>query len=337
MEFLYELGLFSAKALVLVVAILVVVIGAIAASQRHKGDKGELSVVDMSQGLKELSNHINEQILPKKAFKALQKKQKAEAKAKDDSEEGESRCFVIDFKAGIDAAEVANLRQEVTAILAVAKAGDQVLVKVESGGGVVHGYGLAASQLARIRDAELELTVAIDKVAASGGYMMACVANRIIAAPFAIVGSIGVVAQLPNFNRLLKKHDIDFEQHTAGDYKRTLTLFGENTDEGRAKFQQEIEQTHELFKGFVNQYRPQLVLDKVATGEHWFGQQALELELVDELTTSDNWLMQKAKELPVFRVEYKQKKSLSERFALAASKGVTQVWSEISTRWPGKS
>ena len=108
-------------------------------------------------------------------------------------------------------------------------------------------YGLAASQMQRIRDKKLKLTVCVDKVAASGGYMMAVVADKIIAAPFAVLGSIGVLAQVPNFHRLLKKHDVDFEMLTAGKYKRTLTMFGENTDKGREKFQEDIEDTHVLF------------------------------------------------------------------------------------------
>ena len=190
---------------------------------------------------------------------------------------------MVDFKGSIDAGEVASLREEISAILTIADKGDEVIVNVESGGGMVHGYGLASSQLDRLRKAEIPLSICVDKVAASGGYMMACVANKVYAAPFAIVGSIGVVAQVPNFNRLLKKHDIDYEQHTAGDFKRTLTIFGENTDEGREKFQKELEETHVLFKAFISKYRPELDIAKVATGEHWYGQQAIELGLIDEV------------------------------------------------------
>ena len=149
----------------------------------------------------------------------------------------------------MDAHEVESLREEITAIISIANPSkDKVLIRLESGGGVVHGYGLAASQLQRIKSAGIPLSVAIDKVAASGGYMMACVADEILAAPFAIVGSIGVIAQIPNFNKILKKNDVEFEQITAGEFKRTLTLFGENTDKAREKFREEIEQTHDLFK-----------------------------------------------------------------------------------------
>lgn len=289
MEFLYEYGLFLAKAVTIVVAIVAVVVLVLASAVKQKADKGELKLTNVSEELKDLKHDLKEELLSKKQFKAYEKGLKAEAKAKEKAEkaDGEAaptpRVFVIDFKGSIDAHEVASLREEISAILAIAEPGDEVVVNVESGGGMVHGYGLAASQLDRLRSAEIPLTICVDKVAASGGYMMACVANTIYAAPFAIVGSIGVVAQIPNFNRLLKKHDIDYEQHTAGDFKRTLTLFGENTDEGRQKFQEELEETHVLFKAFISKYRPTLDIAKVATGEHWYGQQALDLGLVDGL------------------------------------------------------
>ncbi|WP_038341662.1 protease SohB, partial [Acinetobacter baumannii] len=200
------------------------------------------------------------------------------------------KIFVLDFKGDIQASAVENLREEITLILATAKAGrDRVVVRLESPGGMVHGYGLAAAQLVRLRDAGFHLTICVDKVAASGGYMMACIANEIISAPFAVVGSIGVVAQVPNFNRLLKEHNVDFELYTAGQYKRTVTMFGENTPEGKAKFEEELQQTHVLFKHFVEKYRPQLNVDKVATGEHWYGQDALDLNLVDKLSVHDKF------------------------------------------------
>lgn len=194
---------------------------------------------------------------------------------------------------------------------------------------MVHGYGLASSQLDRLRQADIPLTVCVDKVAASGGYMMACVANKVYAAPFAIVGSIGVVAQLPNFNRLLKKHEIDYEQHTAGDFKRTLTVFGENTDEGRQKFQQELEETHVLFKAFVSKYRPQLDLAKVATGEHWYGQQAIELGLIDAISTSDDVLMHLAGERTVYKLRYQVRKKLADKIAHGASLSVNAIFNRL--------
>ena len=219
-------------------------------------------------------------------------------------------------------------------MLTLAKPTDEVVVRLESGGGMVHSYGLASSQLARIRQAGIPLTICIDKVAASGGYMMACIGQKIISAPFAILGSIGVVAQIPNVNRLLKKHDIDYEVLTAGEYKRTLTVFGENTEKGREKFQQDLDITHELFKNFVAKYRPQLAIDEVATGEVWLGVAAVDKHLVDELKTSDEYLSERANDAQLYHLHYAQRKSLQERVGLAASTSVQQVvdslWSRLT-------
>ncbi|WP_071717217.1 protease SohB [Acinetobacter baumannii] len=230
------------------------------------------------------------------------------------------KIFVLDFKGDIQASAVENLREEITLILATAKAGrDRVVVHLESPGGMVHGYGLAAAQLVRLRDAGFHLTICVDKVAASGGYMMACIANEIISAPFAVVGSIGVVAQVPNFNRLLKEHNVDFELYTAGQYKRTVTMFGENTPEGKAKFEEELQQTHVLFKHFVEKYRPQLNVDKVATGEHWYGQDALDLNLVDKLQTSDEYLLALLPQHDVYVINTRKKATLGEKLGLQAA------------------
>lgn len=230
------------------------------------------------------------------------------------------KIFVLDFKGDIQASAVENLREEITLILATAKAGrDRVVVRLESPGGMVHGYGLAAAQLVRLRDAGFHLTICVDKVAASGGYMMACIANEIISAPFAVVGSIGVVAQVPNFNRLLKEHNVDFELYTAGQYKRTVTMFGENTPEGKAKFEEELQQSHVLFKHFVEKYRPQLNVDKVATGEHWYGQDALDLNLVDKLQTSDEYLLALLPQHDVYVINTRKKATLGEKLGLQAA------------------
>ncbi|WP_291354654.1 protease SohB [Acinetobacter sp. UBA3106] len=230
------------------------------------------------------------------------------------------KIYVLDFKGDTAASAVENLREEITLILATAKAGrDRVVVRLESPGGMVHGYGLAAAQLVRLRDAGFNLTICVDKVAASGGYMMACIANEIVSAPFAVVGSIGVVAQVPNFNRLLKEKHIDFELYTAGQFKRTVTMFGENTAEGKAKFEEELQQTHKLFKHFVEKYRPQLNVEKVATGEHWYGKDALELNLVDKLQTSDEYLLGLLAQHEVFVIETRRKPTLGEKLGLQAA------------------
>jgi len=345
LEFLYEYGLFLAKTVTFVVALIAIiaVIAASAIKQKHK--KGELEITDLSEQFDEVEQEIIHALLNKEELKQKEKDDKklakeqakkdkllAKEKAKSDSEEDsniKSKVFVVDFKGSIDAKEVSSLREEVTAILSVATKNDEVFVRLESGGGMVHGYGLASSQLDRIRQHQIPLTVSVDKVAASGGYMMACVANNIIAAPFAILGSIGVIAQLPNFNKLLKKNDIDFEQFTAGEFKRTVTMFGENTEKGKEKFIEELEETHVLFKNFVREHRPSLELDKVATGEHWFGTTALELGLIDTIQTSDDYLQKLSKSHKIVAIKYEVKKGLAEKFAKAASLSVESVLGKL--------
>ena len=228
------------------------------------------------------------------------------------------RLFILDFKGDVQASAVEGLRQEVSAILGVASVRDRVLLRLENSGGYVHTHGLAASQLKRLTDAGVELWVSVDAVAASGGYLMACVAHRIIAAPFSIIGSIGVVAQLPNVNRLLKRFDVDVELHTAGKHKRTLTTLGENTEEGRAKFIEDLQVTHDLFKSFVSEARPSLDIEQVATGETWLGTNALSAGLIDELKTSDELIMSQVNDFEVYTVHHHTKRKLTERFMSAA-------------------
>lgn len=235
--------------------------------------------------------------------------------AADETSSASKRIFVLNFDGDIRASAVSSLCQEVSAILTMAGPGDEVVVRVESGGGVVHGYGLAASQLRRLRDRGIPLTVAVDKIAASGGYMMACVADQIIAAPFAFIGSIGVLLQAPNLRGLLKKHDVEFEQIYAGEHKRTLTLFGENTDKAREKVRQQIEETHNLFKAHVKAQRPGVDIEQVATGEYWLGSRALEMGLVDRLQTSDDYLMDARFDAQILELHYAEKLKLIDRFS----------------------
>lgn len=240
------------------------------------------------------------------------------------------KIFVLDFKGDVQASAVEQFREEITLILATAKAGkDEVVIRLESPGGVVHGYGLAAAQLVRLREAGFHVTICVDKVAASGGYMMACIGSEIIAAPFAILGSIGVVAQLPNFNKLLKEHHIDYEVFTAGEYKRTVTVFGENSVEGKAKFEEELQQTHQLFKHFVENYRPQLNVAEVATGEHWYGEDAKKLKLVDELQTSDAYLLEKLPKHDVYVITTRKKPTLGEKLGLQAAQMAQAVMPSV--------
>lgn len=308
-EFLYDYLSFLAKAVTIVIAIGIVIalLGSLSA-RRSGGSSGHLQVSNVGDEVRSYARAIQEaQLSPgemKKLYKADAKQIKAETKAADKGGERSGRVYALSFKGDMDAGSVSNLRREITAVLAAAEEGDEVAVEIESGGGYVHSYGLAASQLDRVRKAGIQLTAVVDKVAASGGYLMAAVADRVLAAPFAIVGSIGVAAEVPNVHRLLKKHDIDFDVITAGEYKRTLTVFGENTDEARAKFQQDMDETHELFQEFVGERRSQLVLSEVATGETWYGQRALERGLIDEVMTSDEYLGKRSLEADVYRVKW---------------------------------
>ena len=335
MELLSQYGLFLAKIATVVVAIAIIATLIVNLTQRKK-QRGELRITNLSEQYKEMQEDMSVALLDgpqqKLWHKAQKKKHKLEAKAakanakRGVSETGDKpRVWVLDFKGSMDAHEVAGLREEVTAVLAVYKPQDQVVVRLESPGGVVHGYGLAASQLQRLRDKHIPLTIAVDKVAASGGYMMACVGDKIFSAPFAIIGSIGVVAQIPNFNRFLKNKDIDIELHTAGQYKRTLTLLGENTEEGRQKFREDLNETHLLFKEFVHRMRPSLDIDQVATGEHWYGSQALEKGLVDEIGTSDDLLLGLMEGREVLNVRYLQRKKLLDRFTGSAAESADKL------------
>lgn len=338
MEFLAQYGLFLAQAVTVVVAILIVVGGVLALGQRQRPERdGHIEVRHLNERYRRMGETLHEAVADKHALKAEHKADKKAEKAKDkaakkaakqgragDSEtrDDRPRLYCLQFQGDLKASATEHLREEISTVLSQVRDRDAVLLRLESPGGMVHGYGLAASQLERIRAAGVELTVAVDKVAASGGYMMACVASRIIAAPFAVIGSIGVLAQLPNFHRLLKKHDVDFELLTAGEFKRTLTLFGENTDKGREKFQEELEITHQLFKDFIRQQRPSLDVDKVATGEVWYGRNALAEGLIDGLQTSDAFVQDHLKDWDVYDVRYVQRKPWQEKLGVAAEGAV---------------
>lgn len=326
MEALIEYVLFLAKSITILVA-LIFIISVVVSAAAHRvrpERKGDIVVEKLNERFDTYKDILSHEVLSKEDYKKQTKAQKAKdkktARSKKavarEKKESSKRIYVVNFEGDIRVSSGEELSHEVSAILTLARPEDEVLVKVESAGGMVHAYGLAASQLDRIRKKGIPLTIAIDKIAASGGYMMAAIAHKIIAAPFAIVGSIGVVAQLPNFHKFLQKHDVDVELHTAGEFKRTLTLFGENTQEGRQKFLEELEDTHALFKEFVEAHRPQVNIAEVATGEHWFASRALKLNLVDEIITSDEYLMNQAKNADIFSVKYEIKKSMAEKVGL---------------------
>ncbi len=323
-EFFSEYGLFLLKTVTLVVAV-IAIIGALAAAGKKAAHQEGLEVEDLNKKYKSMASALKQAVMKKADWKKEAKAEKERDKAEAKADESRPRAFIIDFKGDLKASAVPSLREEVSALLEVASREDQVVVRLENYGGVVHEHGLAASQLVRIRDKEIPLTIVVDKVAASGGYLMACVANRILAAPFAILGSIGVLAQIPNFNRMLDSHGVDFEQITAGKYKRSVTMFGKNTDEDRAKLKEELEDVHLLFKGAVTKYRPDMDMDKIATGEHWYGTRALEFGLADELKTSDELLAELAKDHDLYRLAYKIKQPLQKRLMAGADAAMERV------------
>jgi serine protease SohB len=310
MEFLTDYGLFLLKAMTIVIAIVIVMAAGAAAGRKATQD--HLEVENLNKKYRKTAAALRSAVMKRDERKKQAKRDKKQQKA-EEKRASRPRSFVIDFKGDLKASAVSSLREEVSAVLDVATPDDEVIVRLENPGGIVHEHGLAASQLARVREHDIPLVVCVDKVAASGGYLMACVASKIYAAPFAILGSIGVLAQLPNFNRLLDSHGIDFEQISAGKYKRTVTMFGKNTDEDRAKLKEELEDVHTLFKAAVGRYRAELDLEAIATGEHWYGTRALELGLADEILTSDELLLQRASERDLYHVSYKIKQPLQKR------------------------
>lgn len=341
-EFFYEYGLFLLKAMTVVIAIVAVIIAIVAAGSRGKKEtEGKIEVKKLNEQLDAYKTSVRHAVLEETVIKQIDKQDKANKKAKQKAlkralkehkenpeealDEKKKRVFIIDFLGDIKASAIKNLRREITALLTVADSNDEVVIRLESPGGMVHSYGLAASQLMRIKDKGIPLTVCVDKVAASGGYLMACIADKIVAAPFAVLGSIGVVAQVPNIHRLLKKNDVDVEVLTAGEYKRTLTILGENTEKGRKKFIEELEDTHELFKNFVGEHRPQLALNEVATGEHWYGRRAIEKKLVDVLQSSDEYIIHCCEQANVYTLKYVLPEPLAKKLGLSLPHALEQV------------
>ena len=337
-------GIFILEILTILLLILAIVGLVISYRQHNKSKIGELEIKDLSEEFDHQVRvlrdfNLSEEELKQQA-KAEKKAEKQKAKKrKEKLKKGEtlddkkkSYVYVLDFHGDISASETTTLREEISAILNVATPEDEVLLRLESPGGIVHDYGFAASQLSRLKQKGIKLTIAVDKVAASGGYMMACVADKIVSAPFAVIGSIGVVAQIPNVHRLLKKYDVDVDVMTAGEFKRTVTVLGENTEKGKQKFQQELEETHQLFKQFVSQNRPCIDIDKIATGEHWFGQQAIDLKLVDEISTSDDLILEKMKEKHVVSVKYRLKKSLIKKLGRQAEESAVNIIHRYTTK-----
>lgn len=337
-DFIANYGIFLAKTITLALVLVLSVAGIMMlATQGRNSSRERLNIKKINDKYEEMATTIKTAMLSKEEFKKDLKNNKLQKKAeasrlKCDNTQKPKKIFVINFDGDIKASALASLREEITAILTVATPEDEVFLRLQSGGGLVHAYGLAASQLMRIKDKGIPLVVCVDGIAASGGYMMACVADKIIAAPFAIIGSIGVIAQLPNFHKLLKKHNIDFEQITAGEFKRTITMFGENTDKTRQKFKEELEEVHILFKDFIQQHRPIVDIDRISTGEHWLATRALELNLVDELKTSDDYLLENSLNKALYEVCYTIKQSIGVRMGWFVKNSLERIFHTQSLR-----
>jgi len=348
-EFLSEYGMFVAKSMTIVISF-VLVISLVAASGvrgKKSGKKGTVRVSKLNEHFEALRDSLREVVLDKDSLKSLQKEERKQAKASRkeikearkkplDQGTGEAsgarsrkRIYVVNFKGNVAADAVVCLREEISAILSLATSQDEVLVRLESPGGMVHAYGLASSQLVRLKKADIPLMICVDKVAASGGYMMACLADKLIAAPFAIIGSIGVLVQLPNFHRVLKKHEVDYEIISAGEYKRTLTTFGEITEKGRDKVREDVETIHGIFKSWVKEHRPSVEIDDIATGETWLGSQAKERFMVDEISTSDECLLAACETADVFEVEYELPRSIQQKLSNILESALEGVFSRI--------
>ena len=326
MELLADYGLFLLQTVTIVLAVIAVI--AVSSKISGSGDrpKGAIKITDLSRTFADQSKYVKtvvDDALAQEKLSLIDRVKKRLSKPSQKTTETPSKkekiAIVIEFKGDMKASQVANLREEVSAILAMERKPDQIVIKLTSAGGLVHTYGLASSQLSRLREAQIPVNACVDSVAASGGYMMAVCAERIIAAPFAVLGSIGVVAQIPNIHRFLKNRDVDVELHTAGANKRTLTMFGENTPEGRRKFKEDLEQTHLLFKAWIAERRPNLDLEAVADGSIFYGTDALTKGLCDEIATSDDVLLEMSADHHLFALKWSEKKSLAARLSRDAS------------------
>ena len=323
-ELLSNYGLFLLKTLTVVISIVLIL--SFIMSTRNNKTEGDITIKNINEEFSLLEENIKKNLLGKSEFKKFVKLRKKNKKTND------KKLFVLDFKGNIKASEIVSLRREISGIILSHQKSDEVLLRLENSGGTVHEHGLAAAQLKRLKDKNIPLTICVDKVAASGGYMMACVANKIIASPFAIIGSIGVLAQVPNFNKLLKNKGIDFEQHTAGNYKRTVTMFGENTDKDREKLGEQLQDIHVLFKDFITTNRKNIDIDKVATGEYWYGPKALELNLIDDIMTSDEYILSMINEFEIFHIQYKKLKTLSDKISKISSNASNKVFNVLEQK-----
>lgn len=241
---------------------------------------------------------------------SVKAQEKSSSRKSGDEKTGEpGKVAVLKFKGDIRASARFAFAKLVDEVVLNAREFKEVVVVVESPGGGVSEYGMLFAELERMRKCEenFQLTVVVDTVAASGGYLMSLPAHKILAAPFAMVGSIGVVSFIPNIRELLEANKIKPRTFTAGDFKRTVTLTDEGDEKSAEQYKQQLALIHEQFKQALKKYRPQVELEKVATGEAWLASTTVEkeLQLVDGLNTSHALLLEMNQSFDL--VEYSSK------------------------------
>src|SRR5271169_5703720 len=342
MAFWLDIAAFALKALLIVAAVggLAVLIARLARSGEARDKDKEIKVRSLNERYDDLRDAMNGALFDKKERKALGRTRKKEAKAAAKTrraQEPGKRIYVLSFKGDMRATAVKRLGAEIDAVLIAARPEtDETVIRIESPGGTVTGYGLAAAEILRLRERKIKVTASVDQVAASGGYMMACAADRIVAAPFAVVGSIGVVAPVPNLHRLLKKNEIEYEEMTAGEWKRSVSVLGEITPAGREHFRGKLDATHEAFKAHVAECRPNLDIARVANGDHWLAREALPLGLVDEIMTGDDLLFRARDSARLYEVSTEARKTLLQQLlsglGTTAQKAADAVIARLAAR-----
>jgi protease-4 len=159
-----------------------------------------------------------------------------------------------------------------------------IVLRVNSPGG-----GIAQSQeiYKAVKEADKEIIASLGSVAASGGYYISCGADRIIANPGTITGSIGVITTFPKYHQLLKKIGVEWEVIKSGEHKDIGSPYRDMTVEEKRLFQDVIDDLFDQFVEVVSVERdiPKEEVLKLADGRIFSGNQAHELGLVDEIGT----------------------------------------------------
>ncbi len=211
---------------------------------------------------------------------------------------------------------------------------EEAVVIIDSPGGTTHGYGHAYALLERLSASGLKVTACIDRIGASGGYLMALPADRILAGPFAIVGSVGVVAGIPNVKRLLEEKGVSYRLFVAGDKKRVVHFADDDGPEVREYMDEKLAGIHTQFLQAVEKHRGDRVkLDEVRSGDHWSAEESVEkgLGLVDELQTSAEYLLERNREVALVMIE--RRVDITERFAGYLAARLSARVASLFTRW----